>query len=118
MVHQWEKGIYEVVAGTAGVAINNVPVVDSRGIDPFAVFAYLEVMREALAITSRRIIEKTTRYLGPGYRPIAALTQDLYSLGFYKNLLSRGIRVMEDIGEGLENKVMKLSTKVSPLSKE
>src|SRR3989338_9147849 len=116
MVHQWEKGIYEVVAGTGGVAVNKVPVVDSRGIDPFAVFSYLGVMREALAITSRIIFERTTRYLGSGYRPLAALTQDLYSLGFYKNLLSKGIRVIEDIGEGLENKVMKLSTKVSPLS--
>ena len=39
MVHQWEKGIYEVVAGNGGVAVNKTPVVDAKGIDPFAVFS-------------------------------------------------------------------------------
>jgi|SRR3989338_1697072 len=109
MVHQWEKGIYEVVAGNGGVAVNKTPVVDAKGIDPFAVFSYLGIIREALAVTSRTIVEQVVKYAKLDVPLTLARKIDPYVRPLYDDLISRGIKMKDIVMGELEKRIADLT---------
>ena len=104
MVHQWEKGLYEVVADTGGVAIKKIPLIDPRGFNPYEVYSYLGVMREALAVTAKAIQDKLTSLYSKSNQETRTQKRDTdpYSSPLYEEWFVLGIAAVKKGIGGLE----------------
>jgi len=97
-LHQWEKGLFEVGLGGAGVELKGVPVVDlGNTFNPFAVFSSLTCMREALSTTAKIITDKVVSVSETAYRAVP-IPLEIYSRRIYQ-LTSKTAEEITEMGE-------------------